>query len=257
MGNRASGGAHTSRTMLLADLSTVLAACPANSSHEDYRTAIIDSNVAGKDTLSSRQRTFRYLREMYLLDPEDASFRAMLRLWHRDALGQPMIALLMASSHDYALAATSSGVLSLKAGEIATSVILATAVDREFPGNYSDSIRDKIGRNSLSSWTQAGYLKRTGRGPAIRQSVDPTAGATAMALALGFVDGVSGELLFTTTHAALLDASVATLHDRAHEAARKGWLNYRSSGMVTEVELDALLAEPEDQRLPLAEGVST
>ncbi len=256
MGQQGSGGAHTSRTMLLADLSSVLAACPADFTQEQYRVAVVDENVAGKDSSSSRQRTFRYLREMYLLDPGDAAFRAMLRLWVRDPAGRPQIALLMAESNDHALAATSSGVLPLHPGEVATSAMLAEAVEREYPGNYSEKIRAKIGRNALSSWTQAGYLARTGRGPATRQIVDPAVGAVAMALVLGFADGVSGELLFATSNAALLDASAATLHDRAHDAARKGWLEYRSGGMVTEVDLEALLAETEDSRLPLAEGVS-
>lgn len=251
-----SGGAHTSRTMLLGDLTSVLAACPATSTLSDYRQAVVDENVAGKDSLSSRQRTFRYLREMYTLDPGIPAFRAMLRLWERDAAGRPQIALLMAASNDHALAATSSGVLPLAVGETATSATLAEAVEREFPGNYSQAIRAKIGRNALSSWTQAGYLARLRRGPATRQAVDPTPGAVAMALVLGSEEGLSGERLFNTASISLLDASAATLHDRAHDAARKGWLEYRSRGMVTEVDLSALLADPDDARLPLTQGVS-
>lgn len=253
---RASGGAHTSRTMLLADLTSVLAACPANASLPDYRHAVIDDNVAGKDSLSSRQRTFRYLRELYRLDVEDPTFRGLLRLWSRDSGGQPLIALLMAAANDPALAATSSGVLSINLGEAATAVSLADAVEREFPGVYSPSIRAKIGRNALSTWAQAGYLHRhTARSPACRQPIDPSPGAVAMALLLGRADGVSGERLFDTRHAALLDSSAATLHDRTHEAARKGWLEYRSRGAVTEVDLEALVAGPDDPRLPLTDGL--
>lgn len=241
--------------MLLADLSSVLAACPPSCSQDDYRQAVVEDNVAGKDSLSSRQRTFRYLREMYLLELDDPTFRAMLRLWAREPLGRPQIALLMAAFNDRALSATSSGVMPLSTGEIATSGMLAAAVEREFPGNYSAAIRAKIGRNALSSWTQAGYLARVGRGPATRQPVEATPGAVAMALVLGYQGGLTGERLFDTPSAALLDASSATLHDRAHDGARKGWLEYRSRGMVTEVDLGALLAEPDDARLPLAEGV--
>lgn len=255
MTDRASGGAHTSRTMLLADLSSVLANCPAASSLAEYRSAIVDDNVAGKDSLSSRQRTFRYLRELYRLDSGDAPFRAMLRLWARDPQGRPQIALLMACANDQALSATSSGILSLSPGERATSEGLAEAVEREFPGSYSPSVRAKIGRNALSSWTQAGYLHRSSpRAPARRQPIDPSPGAVAMALVLGSAAGLTGERLFDTPHTALLDTSSATLHDRTHEGARKGWLEYRSRGMVTEVGLAALLASPEDPRLPLMEG---
>lgn len=255
MTQKSSGGAHTSRTMLLEDLTSVLAACPGDASRGEYQQAIVEMNVAGKDSLSSRQRTFRYLREMYCLDVDDAVFRGMRRLWARDPLGRRQIALLMAIAHDGALAATSSGILRLAEGDAATSRALSDAVEREFPGIYSPAIRAKIGRNALSSWTQAGYLRRgRARGPAERQSVDPTPGAVAMALILGQEEGRSGEGLFETSYAALLDSSSATLHDRAHDAARKGWLEYRSRGMVTEVDLGALIGPRDDARLPLADG---
>ena len=159
--------------MLLADLSAVLAACPPKTTQDGYRAAVIDENVAGKGSLSSRQRTFRYLREMYWLDVDQPAFRALRRLWARDTEGRPLIALLVAHANDPALAATTSGILSLTAGDQATSQTLADAVQREFPGSYSPSIRAKIGRNALSSWTQAGLLTRRGRGPAVRQPATP------------------------------------------------------------------------------------
>lgn len=257
MSAQASGGAHTSRTMLLADLSSVLATCPSTSSQLDYRSAIIDDNVAGKGSLSSRQRTFRYLRELYGLDPLAITFRAMRRLWARDTAGRPLIALLVASSNDPALAATASGVLSPGAGDVVTSASLAEAVEREFPGSYTEAVRAKIGRNALSSWTQAGYVRRVGRrGPAVRSTIDPTPGTVAMALVLGASEDLSGERLFPTSHAALLDTSAATMHDRTHDAARKGWLEYRSRGTVTEIDLGALTASIDDSRLPLMDSGS-
>jgi hypothetical protein len=39
------GGAHSSRTMMLADLRLLLAACPLSTSLEEYRSAIVDDNV--------------------------------------------------------------------------------------------------------------------------------------------------------------------------------------------------------------------
>lgn len=256
MVERVSGGAHTSRTMLLEDLTSVFAACAPNASTDLYRSAIIDDNVAGKESLSSRQRTFRYLRELYRLDIVDTTFRGMRRLWARDPRGRPQIALQMAVANDNALAATSTGILSIAPGENATSVTLAEAIEREFPSSYSPATRAKIGRNALSSWTQAGYLYRSSpRNPALRQLIDPSLGAVAMALILGHADGMSGERLFETSHAALLDSSSSTMHDRTHEAARKGWLGYKSRGMITEVDLEALLAEADDPRLPLGKEI--
>jgi hypothetical protein len=249
-----SGGAHTSRTMLLADLSSVLANCDPTSDLDDYRDAVIDANVAGKDSLSSRQRTFRYLREMYALDLNQPEFRAFLRLWRRSRDGRPVMALIFAYSRDAALAATAGAILQGPEGQEVRSSDLATAVDIRYPGAYSTSIRDKIGRNALSTWTQAGYLTRVGRSPAVRARVDPTPAAVSMALVLGTRENLSGERLFTSEVASLLESPIPTLHDRTRDASRKGWLEYRSRGKVTEIDLSALVAEPSDPRLPIEGG---
>lgn len=254
MADQQSGGAHTSRTMLFADLSSVLAQCDPASTLDQYRKAIVEYNIAGKESLSSRQRTFRYLRELYALDLEVPEFRALLRLWRRERQGRPVVAILCAASRDAALRATAKAVLQRPEGLKVTSHDLAAGVDACYPGAYSPNIRDKIGRNALSSWTQAGYLSRTGRSPAFRSHIDPSPAAVAMALVLGSRAGMSGERLFTGAIAQLLDAPVPTLHDRAHDASRKGWLQYRSLGNVTEVDVTALVAEARDSRLPITEG---
>ena len=233
MTERRSGGAHTSRTILLGDLAAVLATCDPRCSADGYRVAIVDENVVGKSSFSSRQRTYRYLREQYALDPEVPAFRALLRLWRRDRDGRPQIALLMSLSRDPALRATAAAVLPLNEGDAVTSSDLSRAVEAEYPGSYSSAIRDKIGRNALSSWTQAGYLRRAGR-IVTRQRIEPTAGAVSMALVLGSAQGVSGERLFSSPAAGYLDAPGPSLHDRAHEASRKGWIEYRSRGQVTD-----------------------
>jgi hypothetical protein len=254
MAEKKSGGAHTSRTMLLMELSSVLAQCDPNSSLDQYREAVIDSNVAGKRSLSSRQRTFRYLRELYALDLNVPEFRAFVRLWRRERSGRPVMALLFAAWRDPLLLATAGAVLAWPEGRPVHWGDLDDAVEVRYPGSYSPNIRAKIGRNTLSSWTQAGYLVRVDRGPAIRSKFEPSPGAVAMALVVGAAGGASGARLFTGEFANLLNAPLQTLHDRAYDASRKGWLEYRSLGNVTEVDLSKLLAEASDTRLPLEGG---
>ena len=221
---------------------------------EQYRKAVVESNVAGKDSLSSRQRSFRYLRELYALDLTAPEFRALLRLWRREQRGRPVVALLCAASRDAALSATAQAILQRPGRTASAFPATGHRSGCPVPGRLFPSIRNKIGRNALSSWTQAGYLTRDGRGPAIRSLVDPSPAAVAMALVLGTRGGLSGERLFTSDMAQLLDAPIPTLHDRAHDASRKGWLGYRSLGSVTEVDVSALVAEPSDPRLPIIEG---
>src|ERR1035437_3935635 len=65
-----SGGAHISRTMMLAELGTVLANVAQGSGSADYREAILRRNVLDKNTDSTRQKSLRHLRELYALDED-------------------------------------------------------------------------------------------------------------------------------------------------------------------------------------------
>lgn len=63
-----SGGAHTSRTIMLRELRRLLAACPPQATPDDLAAAILAENVLGKRSDSTRKRSLRYLRELYVLD---------------------------------------------------------------------------------------------------------------------------------------------------------------------------------------------
>ena len=59
-----SGGAHISRTMMFRELRAVLDTVPGNSGAADYRAAILQQNVLGKTTDSTRRESLRRLREL-------------------------------------------------------------------------------------------------------------------------------------------------------------------------------------------------
>ena len=71
-----SGGAHISRTMMLAELGALMAVVPQGSRAADYRDAILQQNVLGKTTDSTRQKSLRHLRELYALDEGYPDLRA-------------------------------------------------------------------------------------------------------------------------------------------------------------------------------------
>src|SRR5438270_12520879 len=60
-----SGGAHISRTMMLAELGAVLANVPQGAAAGDYGEAILERNILGKTTDSTRRESLRRLRELY------------------------------------------------------------------------------------------------------------------------------------------------------------------------------------------------
>jgi hypothetical protein len=236
-----SGGTHTSRTMLLSELTMLLAAIPPDASQDVYRTAIVDDNVLGKKTLNSRQRSYRYLRELYGLDPGILLFRALRDLWEADAQAQPLLAMLCSLARDPALRATAPAVLPLPQGEAVTADDLARALMDRYPGTYSDAVANKVGRNAASSWTQSGHLAGHTSKTRARAACGPA--AVAYALLLGHLEGAVGERLFTTLWAQVLDVPRTVVLEHAMTASQRGWIELRHGGGITDITFRLLLRD--------------
>jgi hypothetical protein len=240
--DRESGGAHTSRTMLLQELTSLLVAVPVTAEPDAYRDAVIEQNVLGKKTLSSRQRTHRYLRELYAIDPAILLFRALRDLWDADIEAQPLVAILCALARDPSLRATAAAVLPEAPGTPVTAVDLQEALMIRYPGNYSVALANKVGRNAASSWTQSGHL--AGRTNKTRAQANCRPAAVAYALLLSDIDGAVGEGLFDTLWTRVVDASPGVVHEQAFTASQRGWIDFRHGGGVTDVGFSFLCREP-------------
>ena len=240
-----SGGAHTSRTMMLTELTAVLGATPISATKGELNAAVIEGNVVGKSTLNGRRRVYRYLRELYALDPAVLSFRALRDLWDVDLHAQPLLALLSALARDPLLRATAGLIVDAPLGATVTAGDLAAAVEAAYPDAYNEGVAAKIGRNAASSWTQAGHL--VGRINKKRARVECRPAAVAYALLLGYSERRRGDMLFDTLWCRVLDTSKDGLVEQAMRASQRGLLEFRHGGGVTEVGFHLLLR-------PLEEG---
>ncbi|WNI14278.1 hypothetical protein [Actinacidiphila sp. ITFR-21] len=237
-GDRA-GGANTSHTIALELLGRLLATVPGGASAGDYHRAAVDDNVLGRSTLEGRRRAFRYLRELYLLDPSRLLFRALRDLWDEDPAARPLLAGLAALARDSVFRASAAAVVPAPPGTVVSSADLARAVAAAFPGSYSGASVAKIGRNTGSSWTQTGHLRgRTGK---TRVRVEARPAAAAFALLLGHVQGARGQGLFTTRWAGFLDRDAHELTALVERAGLDGYLENRSAGGVVEIGFRHLL----------------
>jgi len=229
-----SGGAHISRTMMLAELGAVLAAVPVGSSSADYRAAILQRNVLGKTTDSTRQKSLRHLRELYALDDSIPIFVLLRRLQYIDlGASLPLLALQVAWSRDPLLRATTQPVLDAFVGDRVERASLVQAFEAAFPNQYSDASLKTTTRNAASSWTQSGHL--TGHVKKVRQQVKPTAVSVTMALFLGQLAGYHGAAVFSNPWVRLLDLGADRARAMAQEAHRAGLLNLRAMGEVVEL----------------------
>ena len=234
------GGAHISRTMMLAELGTVLATVPKGSGAADYRSAILERNVLGKTTDSTRRESLRRLRELYALDEATAIFGLLRKLHAIDAASLPLLAVQVAWARDPLLRATTPPVTDASEGERVETASLAKALEAAFPKQYSDLSQNQTARHAASSWTQSGHL--VGRAKKIRRRIKPTTVAVTMALFLGEIAGYHGAAVFSNPWCRLLDLNPDRAKAMGLEAHRAGLLNLRAVGEVVELSFP-LLAE--------------
>ena len=234
-------GAHSSRTMMLAELRLLLEAGAPDDDLSAYRSAVLDDNVLLKKTETTRRKSLRYLRELYSLDAKTLLFRALRDLWPHEIAAQPMLALLCAIARDPSLRSTVNVIQNTPRGAPVTSRMLAEEAGKQYHAQLGAATLSKIGRNAASTWTQSGHLQGRTHKVRVRAESHPT--SVAYALLLGYLCGTRGEALFHTTWARTLDAPARVLHQQAFRASQQGWIEYRHTGEVTDIRFSYLLRQ--------------
>jgi hypothetical protein len=227
------GNTHISRTIMLQELDALFQAMPRGSNAADYRDAICVRNILGKTTVSTRQKSLRHLRELYVLDENVPIFRLLRRLYDLDPASLPLLALQLAWARDPLFRATADAILELSDGDLLEQGAVAAAVEASFPNQYSDNSKGNVSRNTGSSWTQTGHL--AGRAKKVRKLVKPSTTAVTMALFLGTVTGYHGAAVFSNPWCRLLDLTPERAKALALEAHRAGRLNLRVLGEVIDL----------------------
>jgi len=238
-------GAHTSRTMMLAELTDLLRAHPEQTTTPDqFRTSINIDNILGKRTLATRKLTFQRLSELYGLDPALPIFRVLRRLWESDRAGRPMLALLVAYARDPLLRATVRPVLMLSVGKIATTAMLDEELAGRLGTRLNPSVRKDVAMRTASTWTQSGHL--TGRAKKARSSPKVTPAVVALAVLLAAISGSHGRSAFTSEYVNLLDCPSSRLSPLLQQAHRAGFINFKQAGDIVEIRFPELLTQDEE-----------
>lgn len=238
------GGAHSSRTMMLEELISLLSYVDnPEVSKEDYLHAIDEENCLGKRSAKTRTLTYRHLVDLYSLDSSNILFRALLYFWNRDMDGQALIALLCTYSRDSIFRSTASLILKTPEGATVPRETIEEFIDDIEPGRFSNATLKSTAQNINSTWTKSGHL--VGRARKIRTPAIPTAGSLSYALLLGYLSGARGQSLFRSEYIKLLDCTFDKAIELAEEASRKGWIVFKRVGDVIEVLFPNLINKEE------------
>jgi hypothetical protein len=236
-------GGHMARSMMLSELASVLADVPVNSEREGYRTAILERNVLGKPTFSSRQKSYRHLVELFALDPSLALFRGLRQFASHDKTSLPLLALTCVFCRDPQLRASFDLIQQLKLGEVLSRERMEEHLETAFPGRFSVVMKRSLAQHVNTTWTAAGHLV----GRVVKKRASPSSNVTASTYAMfaGYLLGLRGEILLSSVFGSLVAADSSTLTAHLSVAARNGWVRFRHAGGVREIDFSGSLVPAE------------
>ena len=236
---------HTSRTMMLGELSLVLEHVGPKATADEYLAAVVEQNVLGKPTQTTRKRTAQRLVELYALDQTCPVFRLLRHFWTADDAARPLLAYLAAASRDPLLRESTPFIVAILVGTAVTPIQISLHLSEKYPKRFQASTALATAQRLASSWTQAGYL--IGKVNKTRTRPVVTTVAVSFAMILGYLCGLRGKMLLDTAWTRMLDRSPAEIASLATEASRQGWMNYKAAGSVVEISFPGLLTPKEEK----------
>lgn len=234
---------HTSRTMMVEELSVLLESAGEAVHRERLVELIVEENILGKPTAATRRITVQRLSELYALDTSVVLFRALIRLWRADRDSLPLLALMCALARDSLFRVSAPAVVLLREGQSLDRDALMEALRFQAGSRLNGAVLEKVVRNVAASWTQSGHLQ--GRVLKRRRRVTATPAAVTMALLLGYLQGLRGPSILGTLWCSVLDSTPEALSGLAARAALAGLLRFRQAGDVLEIAFPDLLTKHE------------
>lgn len=236
----APGGVHLSKTMMLAELTAILNRVPDSDAAAVQNSVVVD-NLLSKPTGTSRRLALSRLNTLYgVLTPRHIQLAA-LRLWPRNIMGRPLLALLCALAREPLLRQSAPPVLDAPPGAPVRWPDLASALLAEYPDRYSPKMLKSLSQNCVSTWTQSGHL--AGRVNKRRRMADPSPEAAAYAAFLGSIAGFGGPALLRSPWMRLLDRSEADLLSLLRRAESAGLARVNAGGGVVQIDVRRPMAQ--------------
>jgi hypothetical protein len=239
------GGALSSRTAMTGELRTLLAAVPIDADAEAYRKAVLEENLLRKSTASNREKTLKFLRRLYAIDPTVCLFREMRRLSPYSSDDAPLMSGLLAMAREPLLHACLEMVLRIPVAESLDRKAFADWIRTHAPGRYSEAMYVSFSHNLYASFFQFGYL-----GPSLgkaRSRLRPCSGiATATYAAfLDWLGGMNGIALLQSPYSRALDLPAEEHLALLLAAGRQGLMKVAYSGGVLELGFPDFLGDDE------------
>jgi hypothetical protein len=226
------GGGHQSKTLMLSELGTLLAAVEERGIAAAL-TAVTAENLLGKTSVAAGGSALVNLNKLYAIKAAPPITRALIRLWSMDVAARPMLTLLCALARDPLLRDTAEVVLRTHLGEPIRWPAIALEIEKRHPDRFSQAMLKSLAQNCASSWTQSGHLG--GKVAKFRTHAEATPEAAAFAALIAQAAGFGGPALLTSPWMEVLDAPEEERLGLLRRAQGRGLVRLRHAGAVFEL----------------------
>lgn len=240
-------GAHSARTMMYDELVTLFSSLPASATKAEYIDAVVERNILNKPSKKARQLSARHLVDLHSLDLATPIFRVFRQLWERDVEARPVLALCSSLTRDPLLRGSVSYILKKQTGEHIVRAEMEELLNAQNPERFSPASLKSFAQNINGTWTNAGYLK--GKAYKLRSLPVITPTNLTYCLFLGYLEGLSGQRLFSSRWTILLGLPITELTDLATAAAHRGQIVFMNAGGIIEIRFDGFLTAEEEALL--------
>jgi hypothetical protein len=231
------GGAHQSKTLMYSEMNDLLHS--GATENADFRSKVLDENILGKSTASSRESVLRNLSSLYGLATIPPLTKAFFKLVKHGNANHPILALLVALARDPLLRESAIVVVEAPVGASVQWVRFAERFNTLYPGRFSEKMVRSLSQNCASTWTQTGHLEGKNKQ---RRRVHSSAPSAAFAALIATVCGFSGPAMLSSAWFRVLDLSPDNALDVLRSAEAQGLARVRAAGDVIEISVRQQLA---------------
>ena len=236
-------GALLSRSIMLEELTQVVAETTPAATLKELEKSIVEENLLGKVTFSSRQKSFRHLVELYSLDNQTTLFRLLRKLCQEDPSSLPQLAIVCAFCRDLQLRESFRLIEKTRPEVTLPREEMEAHLEAMFPGRYSPAMKKSLAQNVNTSWRDSGHL--AGRAKKHRTLPKPNLCGTVYAMLAGYLMGHRGNILTGGVFAHLVGADSSQAITLLQAGAVRGWCKVRHGGDVLQIDFSPLLTSRE------------
>lgn len=245
-----SGGVLSSRSVMLPELSNLMAIAPAGADTTALQRLVVDEDALHKPSAANRVKTFSFLRNLYGLNPQLPIYREFTRLCHLSPVDTTVLAGTLAFAREPVLRACTDMVLDTTIGKPLGREDFEVWVREYAPGRYSQSMYVSFSHNLYASFFQLGYLSEAAGKSRIRKRRDVRPVSVAYAAFLDWLTGLNGLSLLTGAFSTTLELPKGDHLNLLSAAGQQGLMRVAHAGGVLQLDFSNWL-RPGESRLSL------